>query len=254
MMDYDKTAEIVKREVEAKLQKKRKRIIAIKRVSFTVSSLCAAIIIGIGVWNNDNIRKAFRNDNITQPTENFEINPNVQQNSDTVVSTTTTVDIYNHQYDYSNTNTTVSSQIVTTSNNSKSSSTNVKNDIKSEQSTAPVVTTTAYAANPSITVPTATIYTPPAIVTATVKPPPDRTTSSTSENGTTTTTTINHNSYAFTISFVDDVNLEKIGNVDAKLIQQKIEWIDEEHSRDVGERSIVENGIPQIPLHILQAS
>ena len=237
MMDYDKTAEIVKREVEAKLQKKRKRIIAIKRVSFTVSSLCAAIIIGIGVWNKDNIRKNLRNDYITQPTENVEINPNVQQN-DAVVSTTTTVDIYNHQSDYSNTNTTISSQIVTTSNNSRSSSTKIKNDIQSKQSTAPVATTVASATNPSFNVTTATIYTPPAIVTATINPPPDRTTASTSENET-TTTTIDHNSYAFSISFVDDVNLEKIVAVDAKLIQQQIEWIDEEHSRDVGESSVV---------------
>ena len=236
MMDYDKTAEIVKREVEAKLQKKRKRIIAIKRVSFTVSSLCAAIIIGIGVWNKDNIRKNLRNDYITQPTENDEINHNVQQN-DAVVSTTTTVDIYNHQSDYSNTNTTISSQIVTTSNNSRSSSTKIKNDIQSKQSTAPVATTVASATNPSFNVTTATIYTPPAIVTATINPPPDRTTASTSENE--TTTTIDHNSYAFSISFVDDVNLEKIVAVDAKLIQQQIEWIDEEHSRDVGESSVV---------------
>lgn len=86
---------------------------------------------------------------------------------------------------------------------------------------------------------TAPAYTTSVTATETVKPPADRTTAATSENGTTTALTVDQNSYAFRISFVDDVSLKKIGNVNARLVQQRIEWVDSEHSRDVGEGSAV---------------
>jgi len=60
MMDYKQMTEIVKKEVDARREKKRKRMVTIRRVSFTVSSLCAAIIICFGVWNNEHIRESLR--------------------------------------------------------------------------------------------------------------------------------------------------------------------------------------------------
>lgn len=59
MMDYKQMAEIVTKEVDAILERKRRRSILIKRVSLTASGLCAAAIVGLGVWHNDAIKNAF---------------------------------------------------------------------------------------------------------------------------------------------------------------------------------------------------
>lgn len=234
MMDYKQMTEIVKKEVEARREKKRKRMVTIRRVSFTVSSLCAAIIICFGAWNNEHIRNALQKDDFTMPSEITVTESNTTASEiqttrpqDSTDAVPTTDNTYNTVTEQSTAVTTSPVQTDAASTDNKPTTTKINTATQTAQVTSPVVTT-------------APVYTTPAIVTSTVKPPPDRTTTSISGNGTTTTTTtVDQDSYAFCISFVDDVNLEKIGAVDAKLIQQKIEWIDEEHSRDVGDRLVV---------------
>ena len=51
MMDYKEMAEIVTREVDAILERKKLRAVRIKKVSLAVSGLCAAVIIGVGAWH-----------------------------------------------------------------------------------------------------------------------------------------------------------------------------------------------------------
>ncbi len=246
MMDYKQMTEIVKKEVEARREKKRRQMVIIRRVSFTVSSLCAAIIICFGAWNNEHIRKALRKDLITQPSEITDTESNTKTSDiqattphDSVATTTCVDDKYNNVSEQATAITTAPVQTDVVSTNTRSVTTNKNHDAQTTQVTSPVVTTAATATNPPVSVTTVSEYTPPIIVTETVKPPPDRTTATTSENETTTTTTVDQNSYAFRISFVDDVNLTKIDNVNAKLVRQRIEWIDSEHSRDVGDSLVV---------------
>lgn len=59
MMDYKQMAELVMKEGDAILERQKRRAILIKRVSLTVSSLCAVAIVCIGVWRNDSIKNAF---------------------------------------------------------------------------------------------------------------------------------------------------------------------------------------------------
>lgn len=59
MMDYKQMAELAMKEGDAILERKKRRAILIKRISLTVSSLCAVAIVCIGVWRNDTIKNAF---------------------------------------------------------------------------------------------------------------------------------------------------------------------------------------------------
>ena len=59
MMDYKQMAELAMKEGDAILERKKRRAILIKRVSLTVSSLCAVAIVCFGVWRNDTIKNAF---------------------------------------------------------------------------------------------------------------------------------------------------------------------------------------------------
>lgn len=252
MMDYKQMTEIVKKEVEARREKKRRQMVIIRRVSFTVSSLCAAIIICFGAWNNEHIRKVLRKDDITKPSEIVSIESNTTTSDKQTTLPQDSTDNMSTTDDNTYNTVTVQSTAVTTSpvqtgaastdavsTDNKSATTKMNTATQTAQGTSPVVTTAATATNPPVSVTTVSEYTPPIIVTETVKPPPDRTTATTSENETTTTTTVDQNSYAFRISFVDDVNLTKIDNVNAKLVRQRIEWIDSEHSRDVGDSLVV---------------
>ena len=59
MTDYKQIADLVIKEGDAILERKKRRAILIKRVSLTVSSLCAVAIVCIGIWRNDSIKNAF---------------------------------------------------------------------------------------------------------------------------------------------------------------------------------------------------
>lgn len=60
MMDYKEMAEIVTKEVDAILERKRIRAMRIKRVSLTASGLCAAVLVCFGVWK---LRPSLENKN-----------------------------------------------------------------------------------------------------------------------------------------------------------------------------------------------
>lgn len=60
MMDYKEMAEIVTKEVDAILERKRIRAMRIKRVSLTVSGLCAAVLVCFGIWK---IRPSLKDNN-----------------------------------------------------------------------------------------------------------------------------------------------------------------------------------------------
>jgi len=184
-------------------------------------------------------RRALRKDSFTRPSEIAvtESNNTTSEIQTTLLQDYTNAVLTTAYADATYSAVTEQSKVITTSTvqTDGASTDAVLTDSKSATTKTNTVTQTLQVTSPVVT--TAPVYTAPVIVTSTVKPPPDRTTTSISENE--TTTTVDPNSYAFRISFVDDVNLENIGDVDAKLIQQQIKWIDEEHSRDVSESSVV---------------
>lgn len=58
MMDYKEMAEMVTREVDAILERKKIRATRIKKVSLAVSGLCAAVIVCVGAWHfSSNMKK-----------------------------------------------------------------------------------------------------------------------------------------------------------------------------------------------------
>jgi cytoskeletal protein RodZ len=59
-MDYKEMAEIVTKEVDAILERKRIRSMRIKRISLTASGLCAAVLVCFGVWK---LRPSLENKN-----------------------------------------------------------------------------------------------------------------------------------------------------------------------------------------------
>ena len=86
MMDYKQMAEIVTKEVDAILERKKRRAILIKRISITASGLCAAAIVGIGVWHSREIKPSLEHSDIPVISET----PETTQQSDTAVTETVT--------------------------------------------------------------------------------------------------------------------------------------------------------------------
>ncbi len=235
MMDYKKMAEIVAREVEIKEQRKMKRIATIKRVSLTVSGVCAAIIVCLGVWNNDKLKNVLNSDLLVQPSGNAIIDatdiPDVGVNDTSSVpkSTTTLADntdkttVTTETVDQLTTNAPVTQPVTTYDNN------------ETQESIEPLSTVTEPVVTPvspvTTTVPKQT--TPPKI-SSTVDPPPDRPPTTTTVTGNT-----DPNVYGFYISFLDDNSFEAVNSINARLIQQKIEWIDDVTYADVGDGIVV---------------
>ena len=50
MMDYDKIYERIVRRGDEILEQRRKKAVKIKQTSYAVSGVCAAAIVGVGVW------------------------------------------------------------------------------------------------------------------------------------------------------------------------------------------------------------
>lgn len=92
MMDYKQMAEIVTKEVDAILERKKRRAIIVKRVSLSASGICAAGIVGIGIWHNDKIKNAIHHDDPSVITEISE-NTTTEKTALTTVNTTETTDI-----------------------------------------------------------------------------------------------------------------------------------------------------------------
>lgn len=235
MMDYKEMAEIVVREVEIREQRKMKRIATIKRVSLTLSGVCAAIIVCLGVWNNDKLKNVLNSDLLVQPSGNAIIDatdiPDVGVNDTASVpkSTTTLADntdkttVTTETVDQLTTNAPVTQPVTTYDNN------------ETQESIEPLPTVTEPVATPvspvTTTVPKQT--TPPKI-SSTVDPPPDRPPTTTTATGNT-----DPNFYGFYISFLDDHSFEAVNSINARLIQQKIEWIDDVTYADVGDGIVV---------------
>lgn len=252
MMNYKEMAEIVTREVEIKFQKKRKRVITIKRIALTTSSLCVAIIVCFGAWHNDGIKNALKKDILVQQQDSIATESDMS--TSVVVTTTTapntssnertTTTYTDKSHSTINDNATVTTtkamnQLDTNMTVTQPVTTDKNNETHDTTEIVPVVTTTVASSTPRVTT-TAPKHTAPPIVSSTVEPPPDRTTATTASGNTeTTTTTTDQNLYSFRINFIDDKNFEPVNNVNAKLVQQKIEWIDNETRVDVGDGIVV---------------
>ena len=235
MMDYKKMAEIVAREVEIKEQRKMKRIATIKRVSLTVSGLCAAIIVCLGVWNNDKLKNVLNSDLLVQSPDNVIIDstavPDADVNDTSSVPKVTTTDA-----DTNNiiTVTTEATNQSATNNPVTQPVTTGENNVTTESpETLPSVTETVVTPVSPVTT-TASKQTTPPKISSTVDPPPDRPPTTTTVTGNT-----DPNFYGFYISFLDDNSLEAVNSINARLIQQKIEWIDDVTYADVGDGIVV---------------
>ncbi|WP_028518964.1 hypothetical protein [Ruminococcus flavefaciens] len=115
MMDYKEMAEIVTKEVDAILERKRIRAMRIKRVSLTASGLCAAVLVSFGVWK---LRPSLENKN------NFD-DTNIVITTVTTAETTETTTQTTSRFTAAKTEKTTSSAktTVTTANTSKAAST-----------------------------------------------------------------------------------------------------------------------------------
>lgn len=93
MMDYKEMAEIVTREVDAILERKKIRAIRIKKISLAVSGLCAAVIVGVGAWHfSSNMKKpddSFNNSGIISEAETTTANAVTTAKNTTVTAATT---------------------------------------------------------------------------------------------------------------------------------------------------------------------
>lgn len=116
MMDYKEMAEIVTKEVDAILERKRIRAMRIKRVSLTASGLCAAVLVSFGVWK---LRPSLENKN------NFDDTNIVITTVTTAETTETTTQTTSRFTTAAKTEKTTSSAktTVTTANTSKAAST-----------------------------------------------------------------------------------------------------------------------------------
>ncbi len=240
MMDYKKMAEIVAREVEIKEQRKMKRIATIKRVSLTVSGLCAAIIVCLGVWNNDKLKNVLNSDLLVQPPDNVIIDstdvPDADVNDTSSVPKVTTtgadtnniITVTTEATNQSATNNPVTQPVTTGENNVTTES----------PETLPSVTETVVTPVSPVTT-TAPKQTTPPKISSTVDPPDDRPTTTTVTGNTDPGIIPDPNSYGFYISFLDDNSFETVNAINARLIQQKIEWIDDVTYTDVGDGIVV---------------
>lgn len=235
MMDYKKMAEIVVREVEIREQRKMKRIATIKRVSLTLSGVCAVIIVCLGVWNNDKLKNVLNSDLLVQPSGNAIIDatdiPDVGVNDTSSVPKVTATDA-----DTNNiiTVTTEATNQSATNNPVTQPVTTGENNVTTESpETLPSVTETVVTPVSPVTTTVPKQTTPPKI-SSTVDPPPDRPPTTTTATGNT-----DPNFYGFYISFLDDNSFEAVNSINARLIQQKIEWIDDVTYADVGDGIVV---------------
>ena len=93
MMDYKEMAEIVTKEVDAILERKKIRAMRIKKVSLAVSGLCAAVIVCVGAWHfSSNMKKpddSFNNSGIISETETTTANAVTTAKVTTFTFTTT---------------------------------------------------------------------------------------------------------------------------------------------------------------------
>ena len=235
MMDYKKMAEIVAREVEIKEQRKMKRIATIKRVSLTVSGLCAAIIVCLGVWNNDKLKNVLNSDLLVQPSGNAIIDSTAVPDAD-VNDTSSVPKVTATDADTNNiiTVTTEATNQSATNNPVTQPVTTGENNVPTESpETLPSVTETVVTPVSPVTT-TAPKQTTPPKISSTVDPPPDRPPTTTTVTGNT-----DPNFYGFYISFLDDNSFEAVNSINARLIQQKIEWIDDVTYADVGDGIVV---------------
>jgi len=127
MMDYKQMAEIVTKEVDAILERKKRRAILIKRISITASGLCAAAIVGIGVWHSREIKPSLEHSDIPVISETSETTQQSSEYSETATSSIITAD--------ATTETAVTSSeydITSASETSLSSTVTVNTDVSSE--------------------------------------------------------------------------------------------------------------------------
>ena len=93
MMDYKEMAEIVTREVDAILERKKIRALRIKKISLAVSGLCATVIVGVGAWHfSSDIKKpddGFKGSGIISETETTTANAVTTAKVTTVTADTT---------------------------------------------------------------------------------------------------------------------------------------------------------------------
>ena len=90
MMSYEQMAELVMKEGDVILERQKHRAIIIKRISLTISSVCAAAIVGIGVWHNDKIRNSIHHDPPSVVTEISETTTTGNSPSTLPITTITT--------------------------------------------------------------------------------------------------------------------------------------------------------------------
>ncbi|MDE5772080.1 MAG: dockerin type I repeat-containing protein [Ruminococcus sp.] len=72
MKSYEDITERVFRKGDEILEKRRRRTAIIKRTSLMISGICAVVIVGFGVWKNNDLKNAFKNysDDFQMVTEN----------------------------------------------------------------------------------------------------------------------------------------------------------------------------------------
>ena len=274
MTDYKQIADLVIKEGDAILERKRRRAIMVKRVSLSASGLCAAVIVGLGVWHNNNIKNAIHHDDpsvITKISENTTVANSSIINSVTTQTETITNTTYTKKTDKSTSASTIStiSDSNSSSNNSimpgttytsesqttlssetiattymsntvstQNLSTITKNKLSSETITTTYMSNTVSTQNSSTITSNTTQFTSPISINTNA---PEATTSIMLNSATTTTTSIVNDinkeyTYRLSFSLADETGMViRDRDIDAKVLQQKRKKISDDKYEDDGE-------------------
>ena len=271
MREYDETtlkvAERVLKRSNEIVEKRKKRSAMIKKISFSVSGMCAAVIIGIGVWHNNNIKNAIHHDDPSVITEISQTttteNPSstavnttkVEDITETTISVTTqTETITNTTYTKKTDKSTSASTISTisdsnsSSNNSIMPGTTYTSESQTTLSSDTDTITTTYMSNTVSTQNSSTITTNTTQFTRPISintNAPEATTSIMLNSATTTTTSIVNDinkeyTYRLFFSLADETGMViRDRDIDAKVLQQKRKKISDDKYEDDGEPVVI---------------
>ncbi len=119
MKDYKQVTESVFRKSEERIKIAEKRRAVIRRTVYAVSGMCAAVIIGVGLWKNAAIKDAFRKD--------FHSSSIIEETSESISTTNT-----EHTTDF---------EQISVSNDRREVTTSVTSSVESQQSSIEAIIT-----------------------------------------------------------------------------------------------------------------
>lgn len=147
MMDYKEMSAIIKERVREENYKKMLRARRIKQISFSVSGLCAAAIVGFGIWHNKDVKNAVHHESDSIIIEDTATTSTIMSSITTSLSTSS-----NNSAILTNIHTTLSTESATNITNSTVNYTTAVSSsvIKSSQENNTVTSVDYYTTQPIV--------------------------------------------------------------------------------------------------------